>query len=133
MINKIDVFKGFGGGNGFFDKLLELFEGKNMELIEMKEVESEYVKVINQLMEQLEEKNQETDDLKKKLQGALMSEKTREGCWSGRSRIKSGKKDLKIEELDEESQLMIVKIEALRESDDKIYNKVLNIVKEKEC
>ena len=128
MINKIDVFKGFGGGNGFFDKLLELFEGKNMELIE-----SEYVKVINQLMEQLEEKNQETDDLKKKLQGALMSEKTREGCWSGRSRIKSGKKDLKIEELDEESQLMIANIEALRESDDKIYNKVLNIVKEKEC
>ena len=82
-------------------------------------------------MEQLEEKNQETDDdLKKKLQGALMREKS---CWSGPSKINSGKKDLKIEELDVESQLMIADIEALRESDDKIHNKVLNMLEEKEC
>ena len=34
---------------------------------------------------------------------------------------------MKIEELDEECQLMMANIEALRESDDKIYNKVLNM------
>ena len=132
MICKINVFRGFGSGNGFFDKLLELFEWKSMELMEIKKLEGEYVEVINQLMEQLEEKNLEIDDLKKKLQCALMREKTREGCWSGPSRIKIGKKDLKIEELDEESQLMIANIEALRESDDKVYNKLLNMLEEKE-
>ena len=57
--------------------------------------------------------------------------KTRGGCLSELSRIKGGRKDLKIEELDEESQLMIANIEALRESDDRIYNKVLNMLEEK--
>ena len=133
MISKIDVFRGFGGGNVFFDKLLELFEGKSMELLEMKELEDKYVKVINELMEQLKEKNQEADDLKKELQAVLMGEKTRGGCSSKKNRIKGGKKDVNIEKLDEESQLMIANIEALRESDDKIYNKVLNMLEEKEC
>ena len=128
MISKIDVFRGFGSGNGFFDELLELFEGKSMELMEMKELESKYVKAIDELQEQLEEKDQENDDLKKKLQAALMG-KTREHCLSEMSRIKGRKMDLKIEELDEESQLMIAHIEALRESDDQIYNKVLSMNK----
>ena len=54
--------------------------------------------------------------------------KTRGGCLSELSRIKGGRKDLKIEELDEESQFMIANIEALRELNDRIYNKVLNIM-----
>ena len=128
MISKIDVFRGFGSGNGFFDELLELFEGKSMELMEMKELESKYVKAIDELQEQLEEKDQENDDLRKKLQAALMG-KTREHCLSEMSRIKGRKMDLKFEELDEESQLMIANIEALRESDDQIYNKVLSMNK----
>ena len=128
MISKIDVFRGLGSGNGFFDELLELFEGKSMELMEMKELESKYVKAIDELQEQLEEKDQENDDLKKKLQAALMG-KTREHCLSEMSRIKGRKMNLKIEELDEESQLMIAHIEALRESDDQIYNKVLSMTK----
>ena len=33
-----------------------------------------------------------------------------------------------MEELDEESQLLIANIEALRESDDRIYNKVLDMM-----
>ena len=36
MICKIDGFSGFGNDNGFFDKLLEMFEGKSMELMEVK-------------------------------------------------------------------------------------------------
>ena len=36
MICKINVFSGFGNDNGFFDKLLEMFEGKSMELMEVK-------------------------------------------------------------------------------------------------
>ena len=42
MISKIDVFRGFGSGNGFFYKLLELFEGKSMELMEIKKLQGEY-------------------------------------------------------------------------------------------
>ena len=128
MVSKIDVFRGYGGGNGFFDELLELFEGKSMELMEMKEEECEYVKVIYDLMVQLEEKDQVINDSNNKLQAALMG-KTSGGCLSELSRIKGGRKDLKIEELDEESQRMIANIEALRESDDKIYNKVLSMKK----
>ena len=130
MICKMNIFSGFGNGNGFFVKLLQMFEGKSMKLEEKKELEGEYVSVVDELVEQhqtiVEEKDEEIDDLKKKLQVALM-EKTRGGCLSELSRIKGGRKDLKIEELDEESQLMIANIEALRESDDKIYNKVLNM------
>ena len=81
MISKIDVFRGYGGGNGFFDELLKLFEGKSMELMEMKEQECEYVKVIYDLMVQLEEKDQVINDSKKKLQAALTG-KRREGCLS---------------------------------------------------
>ena len=55
--------------------------------------------------------------------------KTSGGCLSELSGIKGGRKDLKIEELDEESQQMIANIEALRESDAKIYNKVLSMKK----
>ena len=55
--------------------------------------------------------------------------KTRVLYLSKPSRYKVGKKDLKIEEIDEESQLMIANNEALRESDDQIYNKVLNMNK----
>ena len=51
MICKIDVFSGFGNGNGFFVKLLEMFEEKSMELEEMKELEDEYVYVIDKLKE----------------------------------------------------------------------------------
>ena len=134
MICKMDIFSGFGNGNGFFVKLLQMFEGKSMKLEEKKELEGEYVKAIDDLKEQYEkttkEKDEEIDGLKKKLQAALM-EKTRGGCLSELSRIKGRRKDLKIEELDEESQLMIANIEALRESDDKIYNKVLNMLEEK--
>ena len=128
MISKIDVFRGFSTDNDFFDELLELFEGKSMELMEMKEQECEYVKVIYDLMVQLEEKDQVINDSNDKLQAALMG-KTRGGCLSELSGIKGGRKDLKIEELDEESQRMIANIEALRESDAKIYNKVLSMNK----
>ena len=68
--------------------------------------------------------------MKKKLQ-ALLIGKQRGGGYLGKPRrivISGGRKDLKIEELDDECQLMIANIEALRESDDIIYNKVLNIL-----
>ena len=117
-----------------------MFEGKSMELEklketveEMKELEEEYAKTINEIQEEnkkfIEGKDQEINYLKKKLQAVLIGE-TRRSYSSGPSVIKSGREDLKIEELDDECQLMIANIEALRESDNIIYDKVLHILDE---
>lgn len=122
MIRKIGVFMRFRNGNGFFTKLLEIFERKSIELEEKKELEGKYIKVVDELMKQhqtiFEEKDQEIDDLKKKLQAALAG-KTRGGCLGESSRINGERKDLKIEELDEECQSMIANNKALSKSDDK--------------
>ena len=76
MICKIGVFTRFRNGNGFFTKLLEMFERKSIELEERKELEGKYVKVLDELLKLhqtiFEEKDKEIDDLKKKLQAALM-------------------------------------------------------------
>ena len=137
MICKIDVFRGFGYCTGFFNKLLETFEWKSMQLEklkktidEMKQLKDDYTTTINELMDEnqkiIEEKDQEIDDLKRKLEaGKKMGGFLRELC-----RIKGGRKDVRIEEMDEESQLMIANINALRESDNKIYNKLLSMSEE---
>ena len=137
MICKIDALRGCDNDNNFFNKLLGTFEGKSMELErlkktlkEMKGLKEDYVMFINELEDQhqkaIKEKDQEISYLKK-LQ-ALLIGKQREGYQSEPSRVGGERKDLKIEELDEESQLMIANIKALRESDDMIHDKVLNML-----
>ena len=138
MICKIDALREYGIGNNFFDELLRMFERKSMELErlrktveEMKELEEDYAKTIYELVDDhekiIEEKDQEINCLKKKLQAALIG-KVRRGYSGEPSRIKSGRKDVKIEDLDDECQLMIANIEALRESDNIIYGKVFNML-----
>ena len=133
MISKIDVFRGFGSGNDFFNKLFEMFEGKSMEVEDLKqnvkEMEGDNANVLNELVGQykkiIEQKDEEMNDLKK-LQAGLVR-KTRGGWLSElhriMSRIKGGRKDLKTKELDKRSQLSIGIIKALRESDDSINSK----------
>ena len=137
MISKIDVFRRFGSGNDFFNKLFELFEGKGIEVEDLKnkakEIEGDHVNVLNELVSQykkiIEGKDLEINDLKK-LQAGMM-QKTKGGWLSElrriMSRTKGGRKDLKTEGLDDNSQLKIANTEALRESDDKINNKGLNM------
>ena len=137
MISKIDVFRGFGSGNDFFNKLFEVFKGKSMEVEDLrnkaKEIEGDHVNVLNELVSQytkiIEGKDLEINDLKK-LQVGMMR-KTRGGWLSElrriMSRTKGGRKDVKTEGLDDKSQLTIANTEALRESDDRINNKVLNM------
>ena len=137
MISKIDVFRGFGCGNDFFNKLFEVFKGKSMEVEDLrnkaKEIEDDHVNVLNELVCQykkiIEEKDLEINDLKK-LQVGMMR-KTRGGWLSElrriMSRTKGGRKDVKTEGLDDKSQLTIANTEALRESDDRINNKELNM------
>ena len=138
MINcKINVFRGFGYHTEFFDKLLEMFEWNSTQLVklkktvdEMKQLKDDYSKTIDELMDEnqktVKEKDQEINELKKKLQAVLIGKKGRDHL-SESSRIKGGRKDAKIEEMDEESQLMIANVNTLRESDNKIYNKVLGM------
>ena len=133
MISKIDAYRGFRNGNDFFEKLFKMFEGKSMEVEDLKqnvnEMEGEYSNAFNELVGQykniIEHKDEEMNDLKK-LQAELVR-KTRGGWLSElrrmMSRIKGGRKDLKTKELDERSQLSIGITEALRESDDSINNK----------
>ena len=140
MICKIDALRESGIGNNFFGELLGMFERKSMQLEklkktveEMKELEEDYAMTINELVDDhekiIEEKDQEIDCLKKKLQAVLVG-KVRRGYSGEPSRIKSGRKDVKIEDLDDECQLMIANIEALRESDNIIYGKVLNMLEQ---
>ena len=140
MICKIDALRESGIGNNFFGELLGMFERKSMELEklkktveEMKELEEDYAMTINELVDDhekvIEEKDQEINCLKKQLQAALIG-KVRRGYSGEPSRIKDGRKDV-IEDLDDECQLMIANIEALRESDNIIYDKVLNKLKQK--
>ena len=140
MICKIDALRESAIGNNFLDELLRMFERKSMELEklkktveEMKELEEEYAKTIYELVDDhekvIKQKDQEIDCLKKKLQAALIG-KVRRGYSGEPSRIKSGRKDVKTEDLDDECQLMIANIEALRESDNIIYGKVLNMLEQ---
>ena len=133
MISKIDAYRGFRNGNDFFEKLFKMFEGKSMEVKDLKqnvnEMEGEYSNAFNELVGQykniIECKDEEMNDLKKLLAGLV--KKTRGGWLSElrrmMSRIKGGRKDLKTKELDERSQLSIGITEALRESDDSINKK----------
>ena len=137
MISKIDACRGFSNGNDFFEKLLEMFEGKSMEVEDLKqnvkEMEGEHSNILNELVGQykkiIERKVEEINDLKK-LQAGFVG-KTRGGWLSElrriMSRIKGGRKDLKTKELDDRSQLSLGNSEALRESDNSINNKALNI------
>ena len=140
MICKIDALRESGIGNNFFYELLGMFERKSMELEklkktveEMKELEEDYATTINELVDDhekvIEEKDQEINCLKKQLQAALIG-KVRRGYSGEPSRIKSGRKDVKFENLDDECQLMIANIEALRESDNMIYGKVIDMLEQ---
>ena len=140
MICKINALRESGIDNNFFGELLNMFERKSMDLEklkntveEMKELEDDYAKTIDELVEDhekvIEEKDQEINCLKKKLQAALIG-KVRRGCSGEPSRIKSGREHVKIEDLDDECQLMIANIEALKESDNIIYGKVLNMLEQ---
>ena len=89
----------------FFDKLLEMFEWNSMQLVKlkktvdkMKQLEDNYSKTINELMDEnqktIEEKDREIDELKRKLQAVLIGKKGG-GHLSESSRIKGGRKDVK--------------------------------------
>ena len=116
------------------EELSKIKTEKNMELEklkiiieEMKRMESEYIETINELTDEhqriIEEKDQEINYLRK-IQAAVIGR----GYLSEPSKMKNERKHLKIEEMDEESQLMIANIEALRESDKIIYDKMLSML-----
>ena len=90
MISKIDALRGSVNDDQFIDKLLEIFEEKSMNLQrlketveKMKQVESEYVKTIDELMHQhneiIKEKDHEIDYLRKNVQIVLVEKEL--GEW----------------------------------------------------
>ena len=138
MICKIDALRESGMGNNFYDELLRMFEEKSMELVKlkttvkkMKELEGDFEKSIDELIDEhqeiVEEKDQEIKCLKKKLQKVLVGKVKRD--YSGEiSRNKNGRVEFEIEDLDDECKQMIANIEALRESDNIVYDKVLHLL-----
>lgn len=119
----------------FIDKLLEIFievsiqlkkSTKTMEESRRKNKDT-YINIINQLNHQhqraIQQKDQEINDLKK-LYAVLMREEDLSGPIS---RINDEREHVKTEESDENFQLLIAKIEAIREVDYIIYNKALNM------
>ena len=138
MICKIDALRDSGIGNDFYDELFRMFEEKSTELVKlkttvkkMKELEDDYAKAIDELVDEhqkiVKEKDQEIECLKKKLQKVLVGKVNRD--YSGEpSRNKNKRAEFKIEELDDECKQMIANIEALMESDSIVYDKVLHML-----
>ena len=112
-----------------------MVEGKSLELQrykktveKMKEVEVDYTKTIDDILDEhqriLKEKDQEIANLKKKLQAGKRSR-----SFEGESRKKYKKGflgNMRIKDLDDEYLILLANIEALRKSDSAIRNKVLN-------
>ena len=138
MICKIDALRESGMGNNFYDELLRMFEEKSMELVKlkttvkkMKELEGDFEKTIDELVDEhqeiVEEKDQEIKCLKKKLQKVLVGKVKRD--YSGEPiRNKNGRVEFEVEDFDDECKQMIANIEALRESDNILYDKVLHML-----
>ena len=142
MICKIDALRESGIDNNFYEEFFKMFEEKSTELVKlkttvkkMKELENDYAKTIDELVDEhqkiVKEKDQEIKSLKKKLQKILVGKVTRD--YSGEpSRNNSGSVGcgfrVKIEDMDDECKQMIVNIEALKESDNIVYNKVLHML-----
>ena len=141
MICKIDGLRGLGIDNNLCNVLLEMFEGKCVELErlkktveEMKELEYDHAKdmeeLIAQLYENLEKKDQEINCLKKKLQDG----KGRRGyCLGESSKIKNepkSNKHLKIGDLDYEWKMMIANMEVLRESNKAAFDTLLILLEQ---
>ena len=138
MICKIDALRDSGIGNDFYDELFRMFEEKSTELVKlkttvkkMKELEDDFEKTIDELVDEhqkiVKEKDQEIECLKKKLRKVVVGKVKRD--YSGElSRNKNGRVEFEIEDLDDECKQMIANIEALRESDNIVYDKVLHLL-----
>ena len=138
MICKIDALRESGIVNDFYDELFRMFEEKSTELVKlkttvkkMKELEDDFEKTIDELVDEhqkiVKEKDQEIECLKKKLRKVVVGKVKRD--YSGElSRKKNGRVEFEIEDLDDECKQMIANIEALRESDNIVYDKVLQML-----
>ena len=138
MISRIDALRGSVNDDQFIDKLLETFEEKCMLLqslkgtVEnMKQVEGEYVKTIDELMHQhhesIKEKDHEIDYLRKNVQIVLV-EKEGSGELSKRRNEKKSKKHLQTDDLDDEYQITIANMQALRQLDNGVYSNVVQML-----
>ena len=138
MISRIDALRGSVNDDQFIDKLLEAFEEKSMLLqslkgtVEnMKQVEGEYVKTIDELMHQhhesIKEKDHEIDYLRKNVQIVLV-EKEGSGELSKRRNGKKSKKHLQTDDLDDEYQITIANMQALRQLDNGVYSNVVQML-----
>ena len=136
MICKIDGLRGSGNDDYFIDKLLETFEERSMQLQrlketmeEMKQLEGEYVKTIDELMHQqhnntIKEKDQEINYLRKNVQVVLVG-KERSGELSKR---KNEKKSKNINKLDDEYEITIANMQALRQPDNVVYENIVKML-----
>ena len=136
MICKIDGLRGSGNDDYFIDKLLETFEEKSMQLQrlketveEMKQLEGEYVKTIDELMIQqhnktIKDKDQEINYLRKNVQFVLVG-KERSGELSKR---KNEKKSKNINKLDDEYEITIANMQALRQLDNVVYGNIVKML-----
>ena len=136
VICKIDALRESGGDKSFYDKLLRILEGRSLKVTKlkktvekMKELEDNNARTIDDIIDEhqriLYQKDQEIKHLKKKLE----AEKRMRGRFIKKSE-KRFKKHLKIEDLEEEYQIIIANMEALRKSDSVVYNEVRNILEE---
>ena len=138
MISRIDTLRGSVNDDQFIDKLLEVFEDKSMLLqnlkgtVEnMKQVEGEYVKTIDELMQQhhesIKEKDHEIDYLRKNVQIVLVG-KEGSGELSKRRNGKKSKKYLQTDDLDDEYQITIANMQVLRQLDNGVYSNVVQML-----
>ena len=136
MICKIDALRETGSDKNFFKKLLKMFEGKSLkvqrleETVEkMKEVDDNNAKTIDDIIDEhqriLEVKDEEIMYLKKQLEA-----ESRMRAYLIKNNEKRFKKHLKIEDLEDEYQMMFANMEALRKSDNVLYKEVLYMLKE---
>ena len=141
MICKIGALRGCGSDDHFIDELLETFERMSIQLQRLKkivekkkELEGVYVRAINKLIchnkTLVAEKDQGMDCLRNNVQVVLVGNERTDHFGelrTNKSRKKS-KKGLKSGKSDDECQIMITNMEALREIDNAIYENVVKML-----
>ena len=141
MICKIGALRGCGSDDHFIDELLETFERMSIQLQRLKkivekkkELEGVYVRAIDKLIchnkTLVAEKDQGMDCLRNNVQVVLVGNERTDHFGelrTNKSRKKS-KKGLKSGKSDDECQIMITNMEALREIDNAIYKNVVKML-----
>lgn len=138
MICKIGALRGCGSDDHFIDELSETFERMSIQLQRLKktvekkkELEGVYVRAIDELIchnkTLVDEKDQGMDCLRNNVQVVLVGNEGFGELRTNKSRKKS-KKGLKSGKSDDECQIMITNMEALRELDNAIYENVVKML-----